>query len=370
MKKNAINNKLKFYTAGDWINIFCKKQYKNYYLRGEAYKKIADLGDTIICEDLAGINPDIAPGIVYYNTIILALVNDEYQKRAKKNTNENYPQVFIGNTKEDFINFDMGLSNSRENLYFKENFKEYYKYSEKDTLTINLEDANIIENSYLNESIESKKDIILLNIDIIFDRIESTTYDLFKERYPKKNYPLLAYYFSKNAELELDRLEDYELIYSFISELYTFLYHCCDYEHLDEKKYHKMLEDIGNVCLEWLNQQKITKDYLNSLNSIKKCQTGDTDPLTRFCNNFLYELIADFKNQKMIKECERCGDFFSIDSKKKTKKYCSLQFEGKNCAKQAESKRHYEKHKEEIKPKAREYMKELRAFYKEYGVKK
>ena len=366
MKKNAISNKLKFYKAGDYINIFCKKQYKNYYLRGEAHKFIANLGHTEICKDL---DDDIDPGIVYYETIIFALVNDEYQKRAKKNTNEYYPQVFIGNTKEDFINFDMWESFSGQPPNIEEIFKEYYNDYEKHTFIINLEDVDIIENSYLNESIKSEKDIILLNIDIIFDRIESTTYDLFKERYPKKNYPLLAYYFSKNAELELDWLEDYELIYSFISELYTFLHHCFDYEY-DEKKYHKMLEDIGNVCLEWLNQQKITKDYLNSLNSIKKCQTGDTDPLTRFCNNFLYELIADFKNQKMIKECERCGDFFSIDSKRKTKKYCSLQFEGKNCAKQAESKRHYEKHKEEIKPKAREYMKELRAFYKEYGVKK
>lgn len=342
MKKNAISNKLKFYTAGDYINIFCKKQYKNYYLRGEAHKFIANLGHTEICKDL---DDDIDPGIVYYETIIFALVNDEYQKRAKKNTNEYYPQVFIGNTKEDFINFDWGLSNSRESLYFKENFKEEYKYSEKDTLIINLEDADIIENSYLNESIESNKDIILLNIDIIFDRIESTTYDLFKERYPKKNYPLLAYYFSKNAELELDWLEDYELIYSFISELYTFLYHCFDYKY-DEKKYHKMLEDIGNVCLEWLNQKKITKDYLNSLNSFKNCQTSDADPLTRFCNNFFCELIDELKSQKMIKQCQfcKCGDFFKY---KGNKKYCSVlsKYEGKNCRIQALEQRRYKKKK-------------------------
>ena len=368
MKKNAINNKLKFYTAGDYINIFCKKQYKNYYLRGEAHKFIADLGDTEICKYLADINPDIAPGIVYYNTIIFALVNDEYQKRAKKNTNENYPQVFIGNTKEDFLIFDMYLSNSREILYFKENFKEFYKHCEKDTLIIDLEDADIIENSYLNESIESKKDIILLSIDIIFDRIESTTYDLFKERYPKKNYPLLAYYFSKNADLGLDRFEDYELIYSFISELYSFIYHCFDYAY-DEKKYHKMLEDIGNVCLEWLNQQKITNRYLNSLNSFKNCQTSDADPLTRFCNNFFYELINDLKNQKMIKQCQfcDCGDFFKY---KENKKYCSQKYEGKDCARTVSNKRYYERHKEEIKPKARKLMKEQRECYKKYGIKK
>lgn len=341
MKKNDINNKLKFYTAGDYINIFCKKQYKNYYLRGEAHKLKAGLGDTKICKYLVNKNPDIAPGTVYYNTIIFALVNDEYQKRAIRNTNENYPQVFIGNTKEDFINFDMWESFSGQPPNIEEIFKEYYNDYEKHTFIINLEDVDIIENSYLNESIKSEKDIILLNIDIIFDRIESTTYDLFKERYPKKNYPLLAYYFSKNAELELDRFGDYELIYSFISELYTFLHHCFDYEY-DEKKYHKMLEDIGNVCLEWLNQQKITKRFLNSLNSLKNCQTSDADPLTRFCNDFFYELIDDLKNQKMIKECEFCGDFFKY---KNNKKYCSMKYENKNCRIQAKEQRRYQRKK-------------------------
>jgi hypothetical protein len=67
---------------------------------------------------------------------------------------------------------------------------------------------------------------------------------------------------------------------------------------------------------------------------------------------------------------QRCGDFFLIDNRKKTKKYCSLKYEGKNCAKQARNKKHYEKHKKEIKPKARKSMRELRACYKKYGVKK
>ena len=351
------------------MEIFCKEQYKNYYLRGVTSDLIADISDTIISEDLADTNPDIDPGIVYYKTTIFALVNDEYQKRAKENANKNYFHLFDGNTKKDFISSNLNRF-IMQHPHHEECFQNICESCEKDSSVINLEDANIIENSYLNESIESKKDIILINIDISFNRIESTTYDLFKERYPKKNYPLLAYYFSKNAEPELPRFKDYELIYLFIFNLCETLYYCADYKYLDEKKYHKMLEAIGNICLEWLNQKKITKDYLNSLNSFKNCQTSDADPLTRFCNNFFYELIDDLNNQKMIKECEYCSDFFPINSKKKTKKYCSLKFEGKDCARVARNKKYYERHKEEIKPKARKLMKEQRECYKKYDIKK
>lgn len=339
MDYNNVKKSIKFKDKNFPLEIFCEKQYKNYYLRGVVNESIADIGDTIIYEELADIIPDTDLCIVYYKTIILALVNDKYQKREMKKTHRNFSKVFIGNTKEDFLNLQMNHF-IRQDSYSGEIIKKIYESYEKDTLIINLEDANIIENSFLNESIKSKKDIILLNIDIIFDRIESTTYNFFKERYPKKNYPLLAYYFSKNAEPELGRFEDYELIYFFISDLYSYLYHCFDYEYLDEKKYRKMLEDIGNVCLEWLDQQKITKRYLKSLNSFKKCQTSDADPLTRFCINFFYELIGDLKSQKMIKECEHCGDFFKH---KNSKKYCSilLKYENKNCRKQAADRRRY-----------------------------
>lgn len=336
MDYNILKKSIKFKDRNGSVEIFCKKQYKNYYLRGVAYELIADIADTEIFEDL---DDDIDPGTAYYKAIILALVNDDYQKKAKENTSIHYFHMFKGNTKEDFLN-------SSINHYIRpyscsEKFiKEIYESYEKSTLIINLEDANIIENSYLNESINLKQDIILLSIHIIFDRIKSTTYDLFKERYPKKNYPLLAYYFSKNADPKLVRFSFQELVYFFIFGLYETLYYGFGYEYLDEKKYYKMLEDTGNVCLEWLNQQKITKSYLNSLNSFKNCQTSDADPLTRFCNNFFYELIDDLKNQKMIKECEFCGDFFGYVN---NKKYCSilLEYENKNCRKQAADRRRY-----------------------------
>ena len=77
-------------------------------------------------------------------------------------------------------------------------------------------------------------------------------------------------------------------------------------------------------------------------------------------------LITDLKDNKKIGQCESCGKVFKYV---KGKKYCSKD-DGTNCGKKMRNKRFYQKHRDEILPKARKSTKDYRDYYKKIGVKK
>lgn len=132
----------------------------------------------------------------------------------------------------------------------------------------------------------------------------------------------------------------------------------------------KFLAFIGRIrkIAEIHEENKTIKyDECKRLNQLCKQLPKDRDITSDFLQSILNSLTEDLLQNKVILQCEFCGDFFKYI---RGKKYCSFKSEGKGCGKKARNKRYYEKHKSEILPKARKSTKELRAFYKKMGVKK
>lgn len=363
---------------GGYIEIFSNVKYMDYYLRGQATVFLDPFYANYATEN----HKLIAIG--YYFFFLFVLVNNKYQKIYKKENYEfNYDfGIFVGNTIEEVLG-----KNSNNNICNYEDFSKNDKLmmltrnvlngSKIIPISIKKEDFEIKECSYLKKSIEEKKDIILLDMDTILDDIENYEKRINIESiYPQKIYSFPALNYSDIWECEInDRKEDSEFLHTdydldFIKNLYDIICLKLDYKYLSRKDYLTILRNIGNLAWDWINKKKITKKYLKQLNLVRSEIEDRNYPFTNFCYKFLDELIADLVTQKQISRCQHCGDFFPIDSKRKTKIYCSLKFEGKNCAKQARNKIDHERHKEERRAKARKTTKELREFYKKMGIKK
>ena len=86
-----------------------------------------------------------------------------------------------------------------------------------------------------------------------------------------------------------------------------------------------------------------------------------------YLGKILKSYFWELRTNRLVSECQRCGNVFKFS---KTKKYCSIAQNGQDCAKIARNRRFYYKHRDEILPKAQINTKELRAFYKERGIKK
>ena len=360
-----MKEKLVFNNPVSPVEIFCKGQYKGYYIRGQA----VELSDKLFYDA----ELDIDYVRIYYHLIVLVLVNDKYQREVSKDTI--YPLhfgIFFGNTQKEFLNmqnaYDLSLAKEIKKLRYeqygrdrspRELIKNRRRF-ENPTLMIPTNKVNIIENTYLNESIEARKDIILLSMDIYLDRITGPGGSLITNYpYPKRIFPLLAYHFPWESEFE-DRG-----IKAWFDNLFRNEYFNFDYDYLSEKEYHRILGDIGDLSYEWIERKKLSGRFLKSLNCLNK--SDRTYPFNNFCYKFLDDLVDDLITQKQIARCQFCGDFFKY---RQGKKYCSSQYEGKDCGKKARNRRFYAKHRNKILPKARKSTKELRAFYKERGIKK
>jgi len=360
---------------GGYIEIFSNVKFKDYYLRGQATIFLDPFYDTYATENRKLI------AIGYYFFFLFVLVNNKYQKIYKK---ENYEfsydfGIFVGNTIDEVLE-----KNPNNNICNYEDFSKNDKLmmltrnilngSEIIPISIKKEDFEIKESSYLKKSIEEKKDIILLDMDIILDNIENYEKRINIESiYPQKIYSFPALNYSDIWEYEInDRKGDSEFLYTgydldFIKNLYDIVCLKLDYHYLSRKDYSIILRNIGNLAWDWIDKEKITKKYLKHLNVVQS-EIGDRNyPFTNFCYKFLDELIADLVTQKQISQCQFCGDYFRY---LKGKKYCSLKFEGKDCGKKARDKIYYEKHKKEILPKARKTTKESREFYRKMGIEK
>ncbi len=82
----------------------------------------------------------------------------------------------------------------------------------------------------------------------------------------------------------------------------------------------------------------------------------------------MFESVADgLVAKRLLTKCSFCGEYFIYS---KGKKFCSVKAEGRDCGKSARNKRYYATTGQKRLPKYRKTTKELRAFYKEKGVKK
>lgn len=362
--------------TNEYVEIFSNVKYKDYYLRGQVASFIDPLYD-LYDYDLDSIG--------HYIFFFFVLVNNEYQQRLKKLNWESAFGIFMGNTIDTFFkkakNYYKAdvpslniLMREKPSLILTDPIKRLHKIV---PALVKKEDLEIEESPYLKKMLKEKKDIILLDMNLILDSLEN-----FPERknvkiiYPSRIYSFPAFNYSDIWEWARNYFkDDNKMRYphsdlDFIKNLFDIICINMDYNYLSRKDFLIILKDIGNLVWDFIKEKKITISNLEYLNKIQS-EIGDRNyPFTNFVYKFLDELIEDLTEQKLISQCQFCGNFFPIDNKKMTKKYCSLKFEGRDCAKQARNKKHYEKNKEEIKPKARKSMRELRACYEEYGIKK
>ena len=348
-----------FSPSSDYTEIFSNIKYKDYYLRGQTIR----FSDLLFARENHRL---IAVG--FYDFFFFVLVNNKYQRFVKKQNyevNEHFG-IFVGNTIDEVLE-----KNSNNNICNYEDFSKNAKLMilnryilnrpEIIPISIKKEDLEIKENSYLKKPIEEKKDIILLDMDIIFssildmkliwDSIENySKRKNIKLTYPQKIYSFPAFNYSDIWEDEInDRKDDNKFLYShyyldFIKNLYDIIDRKLDYQYLSRKDYLIILRNIGNLAWDWIDKKKITKKYLKYLNVVQS-KIGDRNyPFTNFCYKFLDELIADLVTQKQISRCQFCSDFFKY---KGNKKYCSVlsKYEDKNCHRQALEQRRYKKKK-------------------------
>jgi len=137
--------------------------------------------------------------------------------------------------------------------------------------------------------------------------------------------------------------------------------------YMSKAKFLTFIRKVREIAEIYEENKTIKYDECKKLNQLCKQLPKDRDITSDFLQSILNSLTEDLLQNKVILQCEFCGDFFRHI---REKKYCSFKSEGKNCGKSARNKRYYEKHKDEILPKARKSTKELRAFYKKKGVKK
>jgi len=335
IKKAVKSNKIG--TTSPYANILTNTKYKNYELRGI----IIGFSDPIY---YIGINNEIA--LAYYNLFLFVLLNDKLKKSLDNRSyagdlpifttfNENIFAELINNSK-----YNYNQSSKVTQLILYEGLK-----GETATFSVKKNDLRINENRYLDNSIQEKKDIILLDMDIELDFIGiQQKIENVEINYPKKIYSLPVFNFSdygKNNRIQLKY--NFNLSFpldNFINILYDTICIDFDYQYLPRTDYFTVLRGIGNLAWEWIDKNKITNKYLKYLNTIQSEIKDRSYPFTNFCYKFLDELIADLISEKQISQCQFCGDFFQY---KKEKKYCSPipKYENKNCSRQAADRRRY-----------------------------
>ena len=342
------------------IEIFCKEKYQNYYIRGQIIELSAE-NYPILVRDAD----------VTYHIVVFVLANNKHFSK--------------------FIPSDMVL-NSELGLFFASNpqdFSEIQKIQDSmfhplarqalgykginsnPIILANQNDVPIPDNQYLKDSIESKKDIILLDLHAYVNNFElDLPYDApwpemqvnFMSNYFNRIHALCGYQFSNESEYVNNKF------IAWLDHLYEIIYWNFDYQYLEKQKFFDILFNIGGLSYQWIKYRRITGEYLKLLNTFKNKIDidGDLFPLKKFCYSFFNDLLQNLETTEIITKCEYCHDYFPY---KKNKKYCSLKSEGKDCGEKARNKRFYKAHKDTILPNARKTTRELRNWYKEKGIK-
>ena len=157
-----------------YVEIFSNVKYKDYYLRGQVATFLDPLYD-INYHDLTHTG--------HYYFFFFVLVHNDYQKRLKKLNWESDFGIFVGNTIDEFLeeatnhynrdvpNHDV-LIREKSPLILTEPITAVDKII---PVSVEKEDLEIKESAYLKELVERKKDIILLDMDLILDSVEDSS---------------------------------------------------------------------------------------------------------------------------------------------------------------------------------------------------
>ncbi len=104
-------------------------------------------------------------------------------------------------------------------------------------------------------------------------------------------------------------------------------------------------------------------EEFDKLRQLPKRMPKEENITCDFLHAILDSLTESLLQDRIISQCQLCGDFFRYV--RWNKKFCSLKSEGKDCGGKARDHRYYQKHREEITTKARRYAKERRKGRKE-----
>ena len=358
MRKDTINRVAPKNPKGRNIEIFCNSKYRDYYIRGI----VGELSHYVYDEEL-----DETCAAVTYRDAILVLVNDRYQERIKKQRIEDeHTFGFFGNTKIDFLNDERARLEERYPRRDRERIQRFFQEHLLEERTyfapvISLDEADIKETPYLDESIKAKKDIILLDMDLVLNKIEILSPRSKMIDCAKRIYTIPAFYF---PDIRDDYAGQTTPFVNYFKGQFEFSYSDLDYDYLGIQEYYKIIEPVGSLSYEWIKRREVTAPYLRRLNRLNERMGDRTYPLTDFCYKFFDDLVDDLTTQKQIGKCRRCGGFFKLA--RRNKKACSLKTEGKDCGKKARDHDYYEEHKDKILAKAQE----RRALSKKLAVRK
>ncbi|MBA7580075.1 hypothetical protein ES708_21961 [subsurface metagenome] len=391
MNLNKLNSKVKIINDELPVEVFCKKKIKNYYVRGQVIEQKISIWEP---------NPYKRLGDAIYRLYLFVLVNKEYQRKCIEpliNTHikDNLPQskayfspiifptihvnltemgfyfgIFFGNTEKEFLKkmniIDLNylcIDDERPGGWEFERDFEDDPVNTKNNPSIYIDYADINldkKDPYILDSIRKNKSIILLDMDIVIDRVTSKEIT--------NSIPEIISYAGGNFYLSLSRHHTPgELLQTLPHLLFNTIYNNCNFQLMNKLEYEQILTKIGYLCYAWHKFNNINSEFLSALNSLKKYRNNNYNIFKNFCFKFYDNLIESLLLKNEINRCQFCGDYFKY---LKGKKYCSLKSEGKDCGKRARNKRFYKDHKETILPNARKVTRELRQWYKEKGIKK
>jgi len=134
----------------------------------------------------------------------------------------------------------------------------------------------------------------------------------------------------------------------------------------------QFFHDFGFYIYEWLDKENPEYIYepLDSrwLDECRRKFGKIKEPTMRnYALAVVQSVFQKAYQDHAIMQCQYCNRYIDYV---KNKRFCSLNSEKRDCGKKARNKRHYQRNKERIIPKAISVNKELRAFYKEKGIKK
>jgi hypothetical protein len=115
------------------------------------------------------------------------------------------------------------------------------------------------------------------------------------------------------------------------------------------------------------NAKNLTKTHCEMLTKLSNELPKEEEITADIIHSFFDSFTDDLIKSKKISQCQSCFDYFIY---RKDKKFCSLLNEGKDCGKQARNKRYYGKRGKKRLPIYRKATRDLRAYYKEKGIKK
>ncbi len=332
MKKETMNMAIE--RLNEHVEVFCSEQFKGYYVRGvirlESHEDPYEKDWAAICRHAT-----------------LALVNDSYQERIKKQwKKDDPPPLLYGNTENDYL--------KALNTYAKGPGRLVKSYDERifrshlhGTLMISLDEAEITNSQYLDDSIKKAKDIILLHEDVVLGEEKTLSRNGRTVDCVERIYNIPVFYFQERDEPK------WLLSWNWFEEEYDSFHMDFDCDYPTKREYCRILKSISNLSYEWIKQREITRDYVRKLNRLNKRMNDRTYPLMSFCGQFLDDLVDELTANKVIGKCLHCTDFFRWPKGVPIKKRCSGETDGKNCAKGATNKRYYQKGKLEALEKER-----------------